>query len=213
LYNLKGLPCFDALVASHDEQELRRLWEAGDFAAAAKLAIKLYGHEIMGVLANRQRSSSDAAEVFSLFIEDLWRGLPGFQWRCSLRSWAHRLARHAAVRWTTARNRRSAGHVPIDDSGVREIAEQVRSTSLVYLRSEVKSEVRRLREELPEFEQTLIVLHVDKNMEWVDIAAALADEDLADADLKRESARLRKRFQLAINKLRVLARERGILDR
>src|SRR5262249_19808896 len=122
-------------------------------------------------------------------------------------------ARNAAVRWSIARDRRTAGSVPIDDSGVRELAEQVQSSTLVYLRTQVKSDVRRLREELPEIDQTLIILRVDKNMEWDDIAAALADDDLEDAALKREAARLRKRFQHAIDKLRELARARGILDR
>jgi DNA-directed RNA polymerase specialized sigma24 family protein len=84
-----------------------------------KRAIERYGREILGVLADQLRSAADAAEVYSLWAEDLWRGLPGFQWRCSLRAWAHRLARNAAVRWSIARDRRTVGSVPIDDSGVR----------------------------------------------------------------------------------------------
>ena len=196
-----------------DEQELRRAWDVGDFGTVAKLAFERYGPEILGILAAHLRSTSDAGEVFSLFAEDLWRGLPGFQWRCSLRAWAHRIARNAAVRWATAGDRRPERNVPIESSSVLELAEQVRSSTLVYLRTDVKSEIRRLREELPEIDQMLLILRIDKAMEWPEIAAALADEDLARDDLKRESARLRKRFQLAAQKLRVLARERGLLDR
>src|SRR6185503_19513911 len=129
-------------------------------------ALERYGPEILGILVAHLRSTSDAGEVFSLFAEDLWRGLPGFQWRCTLRAWAHRIARNAAVRWATAGDRRPERNVPIESS-VLELADQVRSSTLVYLRTDVKSEVRRLREG----------------------------------------------FQLATEKLRELARERGLLDR
>jgi RNA polymerase sigma-70 factor (ECF subfamily) len=196
-----------------DEQALRVAWDASDFQIVAKLALERYGPEILGVLVAHMRSTSDAGEVFSLFAEDLWRGLPGFQWRCSLRAWAHRIARNAAVRWATAGDRRPERNLPIESTSVLELAEQVRSSTLVYMRSDVKSEVRRLREELPEIDQMLLILRIDKAMEWPEIAAALADDDLAGDDLKREAARLRKRFQLATDKLRAMARDRGLLDR
>ena len=117
------------------------------------------------------------------------------------------------MRWATAGDRRPERNIPIESTSVLELAEQVRSSTLVYLRSDVKSEVRRLREELPEIDQMLLILRIDKAMEWPEVAAALADEDLAADDLKREAARLRKRFQLATEKLRELARERGLLER
>jgi RNA polymerase sigma-70 factor, ECF subfamily len=196
-----------------DEQELRGAWDVSDFHTVARLALERYGPEILGILVAQLRSTSDAGEVFSLFAEDLWRGLPGFQWRCTLRAWAHRIARNAAVRWATAGDRRPERNVPIEASSVLELAEQVRSSTLVYLRSDLKSEIRRLREELSEIDQMLLILRIDKAMEWPEIAAALADDDLAGDDLKRESARLRKRFQLATDKLRELARQRGLLDR
>lgn len=195
-----------------DEQELRRVWNNSDFRAVTTLALERYGPEILGVLSAQLRSTTAAADTFSLFAEDLWRGLPGFQWRCSLRVWAHRIARNAGVRWATAGERRPERNLSMEEGGVLELAERIRSSTLVHLRSEVKSEIRRLREELPEIEQMLIILRVDKALEWPEIAAALADEDLDADELKREAARLRKRFQLVTGKLRELARERGILD-
>jgi len=196
-----------------DEQELRRAWENTDFSAVTTIALERYGPEILGVLTALLRSAPDAAEVFSLFAEDLWRGVPQFQWRCSLRSWAYRIARNAAARWATAGARRPERNVSMEQAGVLELAERVRSSTLVHLRTDVKSAVRRLREELPELDQTLIILRIDKAMEWHDIVAALSDEDLDADELKREAARLRKRFQMATGRLRSLARERGILDR
>ena len=177
------------------------------------MALERYGPEILGVLAVQLRSTADAAEAFSMFSEDLWSGVPGFQWRCSLRAWAHRIARNAAVRWATAGARSPERNLSMEQGGVFELAEQVRSSTLVHLRTEVKSEVRRLREELPQAEQMLLILRVDKALEWPDIAAALADHDLDSEELTRAAARLRKQFQSVTGKLRKLARERGILDR
>jgi RNA polymerase sigma-70 factor, ECF subfamily len=200
-------------VATDDEQDLRRAWDQGDLRTVATLALVRYGGEILGVLTVQLRSTADVAEAYSLFVEHLWCGLPGFQWRCSLRAWAHRVARNAAVRWVTARARRPERNLSMEQGGVLEIAEQVRSSTLAHLRTEVKSAVRRLREELPPADQMLLILRIDKAMEWHDIAAALAEQDLDPDELKREAARLRKRFQLVTEKLRELARQRGILDR
>lgn len=196
-----------------DEDELRRLWDSGDFRGLTTSTLERYGPEIIGVLAVQLRSAADASEAFSLFAEYLWAGLPGFQWRCSLRAWAHRIARNAGVRWASAGARSPERNLSMEQGDVLEIAAQVRSSTLVHLRTEVKSEVRRLREELPHAEQLLLILRVDKALEWPEIAAALADHDLEGDELRRTAARLRKRFQLVTEKLRGLARERGILDR
>jgi RNA polymerase sigma-70 factor, ECF subfamily len=204
--------CFDAGVAAIDEQELRRAWDAGDYRAVTTLAIERYGHGIYTVLVNKLGSDADAGDVFSLFAEALWRGLPGFQWRSTLRAWAYRIARNAIVRWAMASGRKPGRNLPMS-SEVAEAVARVRSSTLVHLKTEVKSEVRRLREELPEPDQMLLILRVDKELEWPEVASALIDDDLPAEELKREAARLRKRFQLVTGKLRELARERGILDR
>jgi RNA polymerase sigma-70 factor (ECF subfamily) len=163
-------------------------------------------------MVNKLRSDADAGDVFSLFAEALWRGLPGFQWRSTLRAWAYRIARNAIVRWAMAAGRKPGRNLPMS-SEVAEAVARVRSSTLVHLKTEVKSEVRRLREELPEPDQMLLILRVDKELEWPEVASALLDDDLPAEELKREAARLRKRFQLVTEKLRTLARERGILDR
>jgi RNA polymerase sigma-70 factor (ECF subfamily) len=61
----------------------------------------------------------------------------------------------------------------------------------------------------------LLVLRVDRNLEWNDLARVLAEGDdgtapLADADVTREAARLRKRFQLLKEKLREMAKREGL---
>jgi RNA polymerase sigma-70 factor (ECF subfamily) len=203
---------FDGIVSTDDEAELRRVWDGdgGDYRDVTTLALERYGPWILGMLSAEMRSAPNAKEAFSMFAEDLWRGMPGFRWHCTLRAWAYRIARNAAVRWATGHERSPDRNVPMEQGGVFELADRIRSTTEIHLRTEVKSEVRRLREALSPLEQRLLILRVDRGMDWSEIAAALADTDLPDEDLKREAARLRKRFQLAIDKLRKLARERGI---
>ena len=69
------------------EAEIRRLMEAGDHRRAAEAALRGYGREIYELLAALHRRDDDAAEVFSLFAEGMWRGLATFAWRSSFRTW------------------------------------------------------------------------------------------------------------------------------
>ena len=87
----------------------------------------------------------------------------------------------------------------------------MRSATLPFRRTEVKSQFQALRERLPEEEQTLLVLRVDKKLTFQEIAMVLLGEETPDEALKRESARLRKRFQLVKEKLKKWAQEEGIL--
>ena len=65
-----------------------------------------------------------------------------------------------------------------------------------------------IRAELPEEEQTLLVLRVDRNLAWRDIACVLLGE-AADADeIQRKAATLRKQFERVKERLRELAAER-----
>jgi RNA polymerase sigma-70 factor (ECF subfamily) len=62
----------------------------------------------------------------------------------------------------------------------------------------------------------LLVLRVDRRLDWNELARVLGeaghDACVDPVSLARESARLRKRFQLVKNKLRELARREGLLD-
>lgn len=207
------LKCESVASSTTDERELRERWDAGGFDDVTTMALQRYGPEILGLLAARLRSDSNGAEAFSLFAVDLWRGMPGFAWRSSLRAWAHRIARNAANRWAVEGARRAAHHSPVPGEVIDRVADHVKTSTLLYLKSEVRSEIRRLRDELPEEDQLVLVLRVDKGLSWRDIAMALADHDLDEPTLQRESARLRKRLQLATDRLRELAEQRGLLER
>jgi RNA polymerase sigma-70 factor (ECF subfamily) len=196
------------------ERKLREKWERGDYQAVATLALEAYASEIMGFLVERLRGEDDASEVFSQFALDFWRGLPGFEWRSSLRAWAYALARNAANRHVRAPRRRHEQSLTLAHAhGVLDVAERLRSETLLYLRSSAKARVRTLREALSCDDQLLVTLRVDKQMTWPEIALVL--EEFGDgaerASVTAAAARVRQRFQTVKARLRTLARQHGIV--
>jgi RNA polymerase sigma-70 factor (ECF subfamily) len=190
------------------ESEVRRLCEAGEYDAATTLAIRTYGPEIMRFIHSRLRNEEAVSDAFSLFVEGLWRSLPRFDWRCSVRTWAYMLARQSASR------ARAVGEIhreiPLCEAPhVAAIAQQVRTETLVYLRTKARDRFEKLRATLSEADQTLLVLRVNRELDWRDIARILLYEggEPSDADIGREAARLRKRFQLLKDRLRERARD------
>jgi RNA polymerase sigma-70 factor, ECF subfamily len=193
------------------EAEIRAHWEGGDFEKAATEAIRGYGDEVFSFLVSRLRAEDRASDVFGMTCEDLWRSTPTFEWRCSMRTWIYRLARGAAVRFERSPADRRDRRVAL--SRVTELADQVRSRTQMHLRTEVKDEFQKLREQLDPDEQTLLVLRIDRGLGWNEIAEIMTDGDDSDPRARdRSSARLRQRFQKLKQRLRALAEEHGLLS-
>ncbi len=216
------------------EKDLRDLVGGRDYDAAATLAIRAYGPEIFGFLMSMHRGSTDASDIFATFSEDLWRGLPRFAWQCSFRTWAYTLARNASHRHLKNRRRRAQGQVPLSASGAAGLALAVRTATHSYLQTDHKDRFAALRESLPAEDQMLLILRVDRGLAWEELArilyehrdergelreapAAEGGEDEpatppSDEDLKRESARLRKRFQIVKEKLVTAGKRAGLFN-
>lgn len=204
----------DQAGASETEDVIRTAFDAEQLDVAATRALEAYGPEILSFLAARLNSPGDAREVFSIFAEDLWTGLPGFGWRCSVRTWLYTLARNAAARFATAPQRRVARNLPV--SGLEDVSalvDRIRSATHVYQQTEVKDRFRQLREQLSDEDRMLLVLRVDRGMAWRDLALAMrGDVDLDDASIDKEAARLRKAFERMKRELRRLAEREGLLE-
>jgi RNA polymerase sigma-70 factor (ECF subfamily) len=192
------------------EQAIREAFEAGNLARAAELTLATYGDELFGFLMARLRSASDAHEVFSMFTEDLWTGLPGFGFRCSVRTWVYILARSATSRYLLgpeAHVRRHEGPSELDA-----LVERARTATHVYQRTTIKDRFRLLREQLDDEDQVLLILRVDRGMAWRDLAIAMSgNAELDEASIDRESMRLRKAFERVKKELRRIATRDGLL--
>jgi RNA polymerase sigma-70 factor (ECF subfamily) len=184
------------------ERQVKQLCDAGEHARAATLALREYGPELYAFVAALHRGDGD--DVFGELSMDLWRGLPAFRWQSSLRTWCYTLARNASHR----SRRKIRREVPIDDQ-VLELAAEVRTRTQSFLRTEVKSKFAALRATLPVEDQELLILRVDRGMAWNELALALSDEP--PADVAKEAARLRKRFQVLKERLLELGRREGLI--
>ena len=189
--------------AAFDER-LREALEGGRVADAATSALETYGEEIYALLAALHRSEGDPGEVFSLFCEHLWKGLPRFELRSSFRTWAYTLAWHASARYRSRElNRRE---VLVSSTEFQRLAERVRTTTHSRMAREKRSRLRELRETLPIEDQTILILRVERELDWKDLARVFHEGSVLDEEtLQREAARLRKRFQSIKEKLRELA--------
>lgn len=195
------------------EAEIRGLCDAQQWGPAATTALRGYGPEVLGYLSAMCRTETDAAEVFSSFCEDMWKGLPRFRWQSSFRTWAYTLARHALYRLGRDPQRRRDRNVALSDTPeVFELAEQVRTTTMIHLRTETKNKFTALREQLEPDDRTLLILRVDRKLAWNEIAAIMADEaEPTPEQLRRGAATLRKRFERAKERLRKLAADQQLI--
>jgi RNA polymerase sigma-70 factor (ECF subfamily) len=197
------------------EMSIREAFDAQSYERAATLTIEHYGSELLGFLISHLRDEDAASEVFADFSEAFWKALPSFEWRCSIRTFAYKLARRTAGRYRKRARRRDRADVLSELSQLSVAVDRVRTATMVYQRTEVKDRFQQLRAELSEEDQTLLVLRVDRGLSWLELAEVMsADEAAPDAErLKTEAARLRKRFQLAKVRLSQLIEEAGLLER
>jgi RNA polymerase sigma-70 factor (ECF subfamily) len=193
-------------VAEIDESAIRARCEAGDWAGAATLIFERYGRELLEYLVATARSETDGGEAFSRFTEEMWRSLPAFRWQASARTWCYVLARRALARVRRDLARRPGRPIALDDAPeVARLAERVRTETVSFLRTGVRDRIAELRESLDPDDQALLILRIDRGLDWGDVALALSDEEVGavtpDA-VARRAAAMRKRFERIKKQLR-----------
>jgi RNA polymerase sigma-70 factor, ECF subfamily len=186
------------------EARVRQLLAEGRHGEAAEEAIRGLGPQVLGYVSALLKNDGDAHEVFAIWAEDLWKGLPGWRGDASLRGWAYRIAWHASVRWVRDPYRRRGQR--LETSAASHLADEVRSSLVENAWREER--VAKLREILDPEERTLLILRVDRALPWRDVAHVLAEDG---ADVPSEAA-LRKRFERLKEKLGKAAREAGLIE-
>jgi RNA polymerase sigma-70 factor (ECF subfamily) len=198
------------------EARARALCQEGKPDEATAEALRLYGREVLSFLVSLHREETAASDVFSDFSEELWKSMKTFRWQCSLRTFCYTIARRAAWRHRHDPKRRPERNVPLSQtSAVSKLANEVRSETAAYMRAESKSKLARIRETLTHEDSALLTLRVDKQLAWNEIATVMLEEKDGDAEdaevVKRESARLRKRFEILKKKLLELGKQHGLV--
>ena len=193
------------------EQDIRELCRAGDTGHAVERALQGYGMEIMRLIASVMHNSEQAKDAFSLFCENLLKGLPGFRWESSFRTWAYRLARNACYQLLHAPSSRE---MPVTSSGLPEQPLTPRSDTRPWQRTSVKERFRALRESLEPEERMILMFRVDQRLPWTEVARVMWDQDEPPtrAALNRKATSLRQQFQRIKTHLRTLAIEQGLIE-
>jgi RNA polymerase sigma-70 factor (ECF subfamily) len=200
------------------EAAIKAACDAGDYEQALTILLQTYGEELLSFLISRLGDVSHAEDAFSMLAEDLWVSLPKFEFRSSVRTWAYTVTRHVAARYARAPGRRKDRNLTLSRNvQLSRLVEELRTRTELYRRTEVKDEVRALREKLDPDDQMLLILRVDRQLPWRDLALVMSTGDdptaatPASAELDREAARLRKRFERVKDELKRLAKEAGLL--
>lgn len=184
------------------EARVQELLAAGDPHGAATEAMRGLGPKVLGYLRSILKDEMDAGDAFSAFAENLWRGIGTFRGDSSFRTWAFKIAWHAALNvrneaWNRLGRRLETGEAS-------RLAEEIRTQTEVR-RERQRTAVEALREELTPEEQTLLVLRIDQALAWEEVAEVMAVDGVPV-----ETAALRKRFERLKDRLGKLARERGL---
>ncbi len=192
------------------ELQLHTLCLRGEYGLSVELAMRAYGPEIRRLMASVLHHPELAKDAFSLFSENLVKGLPGFRWESSFRTWAYRLARNACYHQIHAP---AAREQPVSEPAANE-PQRHRTDTQPWQRTVVKERFRALREQLEPHERMLLMLRVDQRLPWTEIARVMAepDEPINRAMLNRRATALRQQFQRVKARLRALAIEQGVIS-
>lgn len=186
------------------DSEVRDLLAAGEPARAATLVLEQLGPGTLRYLRSVLRDEADAADAFSVFAENLWRGLPAFRGESALRTWVYRVA------WTAANNLRKEAwrrHGRRFETGeASRIAEDIRTRSVIRIERQ-SSALDELRRSLTVEEQSLLTLRLDQGLSWSEIAEVMAS---AGAPVRPDA--LMKRFERLKTRLGEMARAHGLLE-
>jgi RNA polymerase sigma-70 factor (ECF subfamily) len=174
-----------------------------DLPGAATAAIQDLGPSVVRYLRALLRDDEDVADTFSDWAESLWSGIGSFEGRSSFRTWAFRLAFTSAMHVCDRAHRRRERRFATGEASA--IAEQIRSTAMSFERR--RQRLDELRSALAPDEQTLLFLRVEQELPWEEVAAVLTTEATPV-----DPAAVRKRYERLKEKLRKLARERGLVE-
>ncbi len=187
------------------DARLRTMIDDGEIERATAETLRTYGPELIGWLCSTL-DEADAHEAFSWLSEQLWKSVGRWAGRCSMRTWCYMLARHAMVRIRAQPRRQHellVSQVPSIAHAVTHVWNTSRANAIRV--QDVYVEIRKM---LEDEDQTLLVLRVDRDLAWKDIAIVLLGEAASPDDVTTKAATLRKQFERVKERLRALAAEK-----
>lgn len=190
------------MTKSDIDSAVREALDEGDPRRATEIALEAYGTELYNYIRRTVRTEPVADDAFQDFALDLLDGWDQFDWKSSVKTWAYSVARNATHRRLRKENPGERRRLHTDEQ--KELAaEWTRTTTRNWEKSEAKQWLWETVEEFDPEDRELLVLRLGNQMEWSEVARVIeGDEDLDGDELRRASARLRKRYQRLKDKLR-----------
>jgi RNA polymerase sigma-70 factor (ECF subfamily) len=188
-------------VTTDVDADVRAFLAASNVNAATELALRAYGPELIGWLCAVLPNDADAYDAFSYASEMLWRSLAQFESRCSVRAWCYMLARQSIARIKTRVSREEL----VASVGELEVAVSDVWSSTRRAQAREDDVYAQIRKSLDEEDEMLLILRVDRDLPWREIALVLDGKLEPEDDLVRRTANLRKQFERIKVRLRELA--------
>lgn len=187
-----------------DERRIRELLAGGDTRTAATEVLKALVPGVRAYLHAKLRDRALADDALSLFAEGLWRGLPGFRWDASLRSWSYRLAHNAALRVVDDAFHRKGRRLETGEAS--QLANEI-ATESGARREREADELDKLRATLDAEERAILALRLDRELSWDEIAGILSEDGKPV-----QAAAVRQRYQRMKRRLAEMAKDAGLLE-
>jgi RNA polymerase sigma-70 factor (ECF subfamily) len=181
------------------ETRVTALLAEKEYRGAATEVIRGYGPRALGYLHRLLGNDADAADAFSMFAEQVWRGMANFEGRSSVKTWAFKAAWSAAMKVRDDAWRRLREQLPT--SAASHLADEVRTNTALRFES-LRQELEVLRSELTAEDQTLLALRLDQELTWEEVAEVLSIEGRVI-----DPATLRKRYERIKARLAAIVRE------
>lgn len=180
---------------------IRELVEGGETDRATDRVLEVWGDDLYNYIRRISCDRSLAQDAFQECSMDIWRGLESFGWNSSLETWLYTVARNATYDLMRKRDRRDVRPFRTDEQ--RElVANWTRTVTKNFEKTEAKEWLWEVIEEFDSEDRELLVLRVGHRKPWKEVARIVEDGDLEDDELRRASARLRKRYQRVKESLR-----------
>ncbi len=175
--------------AERVEADVRALLAGGDDAGAAAAAIRFHGDEVFGFLLGALDSAGAAAEAYAGFGARVRREIGLFGWRCSLRTWVYSVSRRELAEHA----RRPPGTAA--RSSLAPVILAGPTATLPARSTGTAAVIAALRGRLPPEDRALLILRIDRELSFPELAVTSLGEAAPPGHLLREAERIRAQLQ------------------
>ena len=182
-------------------ERVKNLLAEAQIEGAAQTALDAYGAEIFGFLIGVLQDFASARKVYAVVSQRAAGEIATFAWHTSLRVWLYGLARAAL----SDRRERARAIAPPH-------AETLATVSRRPIG--VTRAIAALRRELTEEERELLILRIDRGLDWTQLATTTLREGAPADEISRETRDLQARMAVLLDRVKQAAsRHRRIRSR